>query len=102
MLACDLSSCHASISSLKNINDDLNAIMKKLNVSSSSLEYVSIYTRCKDQLNVELKTCKHDVEKVKFARDAFTIGRHPFIKDGLGFHVGAKDTKSHKAHNFTK
>jgi hypothetical protein len=24
-LACDLSSCHASISSLKNINDDLNA-----------------------------------------------------------------------------
>jgi hypothetical protein len=37
-------------------------------------------------LNDQLKTCKNEVEKVKFARDAFTIGRHPSIKDGLGFH----------------
>jgi hypothetical protein len=42
------------------------------------------------------------VEKVKFARNAFTVGRHPSIKDGLGFHGGAKDTKNHKAPNFTK
>jgi hypothetical protein len=94
-----------------------------LNASSYSLEHVSICTRCKDhdidtcvdhastiaklnheiaQLNVQLKTCKNEVEKVKFARDAFTIGRHPSIKDGLGFHGRAKDTKSHKAPNFTK
>jgi hypothetical protein len=79
-LTCDLSSCHASISSLKNTNDDLNAIIEKLNASSSSLEHVSIYTRCKDhdfdvciyhvssiaklndeiaRLNDQLKTCKN-------------------------------------------
>jgi hypothetical protein len=77
MLAYDFSSCHASISSLRSINVDLNARIEKLNVSSSSLEHVSICTRCKDhdidacvdhastiaklndetaQLNVQLKT----------------------------------------------
>jgi hypothetical protein len=122
-LVCDLSSCHSTISSLKNANDDLNAKIDKLNASSSSLEHVSICTKCKDhdfdacidhastiaklndeivQLNVQLKTCKNVVEKVKFARDAFTIGIHPSIKDGLGFQKGTKDTKSQKALNFTK
>jgi hypothetical protein len=105
-LACDLSTCHASISNLKNANDDLNARIEKVN-ASSSLEHASICTRfkyhdfdaCIDHassfaklngeiahLNDQLKTCKNEVEKVKFARDAFTIGRHPSIKDGLGFH----------------
>jgi hypothetical protein len=46
-LVCDLSTCHASISSLKNTNDDLNARIEKLN-ASSSLEHVSICTRCND------------------------------------------------------
>jgi hypothetical protein len=85
MLAFDLSSCYASICILKNINVDLNARIEKLNVFSSSLEHVSICTRCKDhdidacvdhvsviaklndeiaQLNVQLKTCKNEVEKV--------------------------------------
>jgi hypothetical protein len=36
-LVCDLSSCHSTISSLKNANDDLNARIEKLNASSSSL-----------------------------------------------------------------
>jgi hypothetical protein len=36
-------------------------------------------------LNAQLKTCKTDFDKLKFARDAYTIGRHPSIKDGLGF-----------------
>jgi predicted RNase H-like nuclease (RuvC/YqgF family) len=88
-LACHLSSCHASIYSLKNANDDLNARIEKLNVSSSSLEHVSICIKCKYhdfdacidhastiaklnneivQLNVQLKTCKNNVEKIKFAR----------------------------------
>jgi hypothetical protein len=121
MLAFELSSCHASISSLKCLNVDLNARIEKFNASSSSLEHVSICTRCKDhdfdacinhactiaklndeiaQLNVQLKICKKVVEKVNFAMDAFTIGRHPSIKDGLGFHKGIKDTKSQKAPNF--
>jgi hypothetical protein len=80
ILAFDLSSCHASISSLKSINVDLNARIEKLYVSSSSLEHVSICTRCKDhdidacvieklndeiaQLIVQLKTCKNEIEKM--------------------------------------
>jgi hypothetical protein len=48
LLSFELSSCHASISSLKNANVDLNARIEKLNVSSSSLEHVSICNRCKD------------------------------------------------------
>jgi hypothetical protein len=119
--ACDLSSCQASISSLKNANDDLNARIEYLNASSTSLEHVSICSRCTNhdfdgfidhasniaklndkiaQLNVQLKICKNEVEKVKYAGDAFTIGRHSSIKDGLGFHKGIKDTKSQKALNF--
>jgi capsule polysaccharide export protein KpsE/RkpR len=47
-LVCDLSSCHATISSLKNANNDLNARIEKLNASSSYLEHVSICNRCKD------------------------------------------------------
>jgi deferrochelatase/peroxidase EfeB len=122
MLAFELSSCHSSITSLKSLNDDLNARIEKLNTTSSSIEHVSICAKCKDhdfkvcnnhasiivklndeiaQLNVQVKTCKNDIEKVKFARDAFTIGRHPSIKDGLGFQKGTKNTKSQKSLSFT-
>jgi hypothetical protein len=87
------------------------------------MEHVSICAKCKDhdfdacsnhvstiarlndeivQLNVQLKTYKNEVEKFKFARNAFSIGRHPSIKDGLGFQKGTKNTKSQKALNFTK
>jgi hypothetical protein len=45
---------------------------------------------------------QNEVEKVKFSRDVFTIGRHPSIKDGLGFQKGTKNTKSQKVLNFTK
>jgi hypothetical protein len=48
------------------------------------------------KLNAQLKTCKDECDKIKFARDAYTIGRHPFIKDGLDFQKGAKDKKSHE------
>jgi hypothetical protein len=34
---------------------------------------------------------------IKFARDAYTIGRHPSIKDGLGFKREAKNLTCHKA-----
>ena len=70
-------------SSLKSINVDLNGRLEKLNGSSSSLEHVSICTRCEDhdidacidhaftiaklndeiaQLNVQLKTCKNECD----------------------------------------
>jgi hypothetical protein len=95
-----------SISSLKNLNDDLNAKSEEANFASSSIEHVVICNRCKDfnvdacnehastiiklnndvaSLNAQLKTCKDNYEKLKFARYVYTIGRHPSIKDGLGF-----------------
>jgi hypothetical protein len=97
----------------------LNARIEKLSVASSSIEHVLICAKCKGhdfnacsyhastiaKLNdeiVQLKTCKNEVEKFKFARDAFTIGRHPSIKDGLGFQEGTKNIKSQKLPNFTK
>ena len=43
------------------------------------------------------KTSKSEVDKIKFARDAYTVGRHPSIKDGLGFKREVKNLTSHKA-----
>jgi hypothetical protein len=123
MLSCELSTCHESISSLKSINDDLNAKLEVANKSSSCIEHVVICNRCKDfnvdacvehvttiaklngevaGLNAQLKTSKNDFDKLKFARDAYTIGRHPSIKDGLGFRREAKNLTSHKAPIFAK
>jgi hypothetical protein len=48
-------------------------------------------------LNAQLKTSKSEFDKLKFARDAYTIGRHPSIKDGLGFKRETKNLTSHKA-----
>ncbi len=45
-------------------------------------------------LNAQLKTSKNDFDKLKFVRDAYTIGRHPSIKDGLGFRREAKNLTS--------
>jgi hypothetical protein len=82
------------------------------------VEHVVICNRCKDfdinacnehlasitklngevtSLNAQLKTCKIDFDKLKFARDAYTIGRHPTIKDGLGFQKEAKNLTSQRA-----
>ena len=66
---------------------------------SKSLHLVSI-SKLNDELaslNAQLKTSKSNFDKLKFARDAYTIGRHPSIKDGLGYKREAKDLTSHKA-----
>jgi hypothetical protein len=118
MLSSELSACHESISSLKNLNGDLNAKLEEVSKISSCVEHVSICNRCKDfdvdacdehlisitklndevaSINAQLKTCKSDFDKLKFARDAYTIGRHPSIKDGLGFRKEAKNITSQKA-----
>jgi hypothetical protein len=118
MLSCELSTCHKTISSLKGVNDDLNAKLEVANRSNSCVENVVICNKCKDfnvdacsehlvcisklndevaSLNAQLKTSKNDFDKLKFARDAYTVGRHPSIKDGLGFKKEAKNLTSHKA-----
>jgi hypothetical protein len=106
MLSSELSSCHKSVSSLKDLNVELNAKLEEANATRSCVEHVVICNRCKDldvnacdeqlisiaklndevaSLNAQLKTCKVEFDKLKFARDAYTVGRHPSIKDGLGF-----------------
>jgi hypothetical protein len=118
MLSCELSSCHETISNLRSINNDLNAKLEIASKSKSCVELVMICNRCKDfdidacsehvasiaklsdevtSLSAQLKTSKKKFEKLKFARDAYTIGRHPSIKDGLGFKREAKNLTSQKA-----
>jgi hypothetical protein len=106
LLSSKLSTCNDSISKLKNFNADLNTKLEEVNFASSSVEHVVICNRCKDfnidawnehaptilkfnndvvSLNAQLKPCKDNYEELKFARNAYTIGRHPSIKDGHGF-----------------
>jgi hypothetical protein len=40
ILSSELSSCNKSMSSLKSLNDDLNAKLQKVNITSSSVEHV--------------------------------------------------------------
>jgi hypothetical protein len=51
-------------------------------------------------LNLRLAKVKND--KIKFARDAYTIGIHPSIKDGLGLQKGIKNLTSQRASNLIK
>jgi hypothetical protein len=118
MLSSELSACQESVSSLKNLNVELNPKLEEANVTKSCIEHVVICNRCKDfnidacdehlasitklndevaSLNAQLKTCKINFDKLKFARDAYTIGRHPSIKDGLGFRKEAKNLTSQRA-----
>jgi hypothetical protein len=88
MLSSELSACHETVSSLKSVNDDLNAKLEEANKSSSCVEHVSICNRCKDcdvdacdehlmsitklndevaSLDAQLKTCKINYDQLKFA-----------------------------------
>jgi hypothetical protein len=63
-------------------------------------EHIVSFTKLSNEvasLNAQLKTCKDDFNKLKFARDAYTIGRHPSIKDGLSFRKETKNLTSQKA-----
>jgi hypothetical protein len=104
-----LNVCNDSISCLRDENVRLNAKIEELNAckpSTSTVEHVSICTRCRD-INVEAiydhlvtikkqkdhiaklttKITEHELEneKFKFARSMLYNGRRPGIKDGIGF-----------------
>jgi hypothetical protein len=53
-------------------------------------------------LSAQLKICKSDYEKLKFVRDAYSIGRQPSIKDGLGFQKGTKNLTCQKTSSLNK
>jgi hypothetical protein len=105
----ELNVCNDTISSLIVENDNLNAKIEKLSAckpSTSTVEHVSICTRCRD-VNVEAiddhfsmikkqndhiatlnaKIAEHELEneKFKFARSMLYNGRRPGIKDDIGF-----------------
>jgi hypothetical protein len=111
----DLNVCNDSISSLRNENAILHAKIDELNIckpSTSTIDHVSICTRCKD-INVDAihdhlalikqqndhiaqltaKINEHEIENetFKFARSMLYNGRHPGIKDGIGFQQGSND-----------
>jgi chromosome segregation ATPase len=105
----DLNVCNASISCLRNENAMLKSKIDELKPckpSSSTVDHVSICMRCRD-INVDAihnhiamikqqndhiakldaKIIEHELEneKFKFARSMLYNGRHPGIKDGIGF-----------------
>jgi hypothetical protein len=109
----ELNVCNDSISYLRDENVRLNAKIEELNAckpSTSTIEHVSICTRCRD-VNVEAmddhlamikqqndhiakltaKVAEHELknEKFKFAHSMLYNGRHPGIKDGIGFQQGS-------------
>jgi hypothetical protein len=108
-----LNVCNDSISCLRDENARLNSKLEELNACKSSIstvEHVSICTRCRD-VNVEAiddhlamikqqndhivkltaKINEHELEneKFKFARSMLYNGRHPDIKDDIGFQEGS-------------
>jgi hypothetical protein len=110
----ELNICNDSISCLRTENASLITKIEELNacnVSTSTAEHVTICTRCRD-VNTEAmndhlaifkeqsdhiaklnaKIAKHELEneKFKFARSMLYNGRHPSIKDGIGFQQGSQ------------
>jgi hypothetical protein len=109
----ELNVCNDSIFSLRDENAILNAKIKELSSckpSTSTVEHVSICTRCRD-VNVDAindhlamikqqndhiailtaKINEHELEneKFKFARSMLYNGRRSGIKDGIGFQHGS-------------
>jgi hypothetical protein len=109
----DLNVCNASISNLRDENSILHAKIDELSVckpSTSSVDHVSICTRCRDvnvdaihdhlallkeqndhiaQLTAKINEHEIENEKFKFARSMLYNGRRPGIKDGIGFQQGS-------------
>jgi prefoldin subunit 5 len=105
----ELNVCNDTISYLRDENAILNAKIEELNTckpSTSTVENVAICTRCRDvdidvindhltmikkqndhiaQLNAKINEHELENEKFKFARSMLYDGRHPDIKDGIGF-----------------
>jgi hypothetical protein len=110
----DLDVCNASVFDLRDKNDVLCAKIVELNSckpSTSTIEHVSICTRCRDinvdaihdhlalikkqndhiaQLNTKINEHDLENENFKFARSMLYSGRRPGIKDGIGFQKGDK------------
>jgi hypothetical protein len=114
ILTHELKPCNDLICSIQCATDGLIAKIVKLDnchASSSSIEHVSICTRCKDvdvdvyiinvamiaslkghiaKIENQTKTGKVEIENenIKYVRVVYLNGRHLGIKDGVGFQMG--------------
>jgi hypothetical protein len=110
----ELDVCNDSISCLRTENASLIAKIEELNacnVSTSTVEHVTICTRCRDvnvdamndhlamikeqngdiaKLNAKITEHELEIEKFKFAHGMLYNGRHPGIKNGIGFQQGSQ------------
>jgi hypothetical protein len=110
----ELDVCNDSISCLRTKNASLIAMIEELNaykVSTSTIEHVTICTRCRDvnvdaindhiamikeqndhiaKLNAKIFEHELENEEFKFACNMLYYGRHPGIKDGIGFQQGSQ------------
>jgi hypothetical protein len=108
----ELEVCNASVSDLRDNNDILRAKIVELNSckpSTSTIEHVTICTRCRDinvdaihdhlalikkqndhiaQLNARINEHDLENENFKFARSMLYSGRRPGINDDIGFQKG--------------
>jgi hypothetical protein len=111
-LSKELKICNDSISCLRTENVSLIAKIEELNacnVSTSTVEHVTICTRCRDvnidamndnlamikeqnnhiaKLNAKISEHELENEKFKFARSMLYNGRRSGIKDDIGFQQG--------------
>jgi 3D (Asp-Asp-Asp) domain-containing protein len=109
----DLNVCNDSTSYLRDENAILHAKIDELNAckpSTSTIDHVTICTKCRDvnvdaihdhlalikqqndhiaQLTAKINEHEIENEKFKFARSMLYNGRHPDIKDGIGFQQGS-------------
>jgi DNA repair exonuclease SbcCD ATPase subunit len=126
--ATDLNVCNDSISCLRDENAILHAKIDELNACkpyTSTVNHVTICTRCRDvnidaihdhlasikqqndhiaQLTSKINEHEIENEKFKFARSMLYNGRHPGIKDGIGFQQGSnvKINAPKRLSNFVK
>jgi chromosome segregation ATPase len=108
----ELDICNTTISNLRSENDTLHAKvveLKSCKPSTSTVEHVSICTRCREinvdaihdhlalikkhndhiaQLNANINEHDLENEKFKFARSMLYSGIRPNIKDDIGFQKG--------------
>jgi hypothetical protein len=127
----ELYTCNDSILCLKTENVSLIAKIEELNachVPTSTIEHVTICTKCRDidgnAMNDHLamikeqndhiakmnaKIAEHEIENenFKFFRSMLYNGRHPSIKDGVGFQPGSQNNIKlnayrNKVSNFVK
>jgi hypothetical protein len=69
ILSSELSSCHETISSLKNLNDNLNTKLEEVNATSSCVEHVVI---CNRYIDFDVEACNEHASIIDCARKSNT------------------------------